>query len=339
LKVQLVNIRYPSVDKPQIATYIRSMERCLLKADYDVSITHGGRNWTSALGKALDQLLFNIELLFKLNGGDILYVHHLPYVLFPVLIAKGRYNKVYVHWHGDDLMKTNGFWSPFKKSALKDKWTFIHIVPSNYFAKRWSAESGRPLSEVQIIPSGGVDIELFRPQQEKKNGTLKLGFASGLVSEKGTGQLEELIENTSRIEKATGEKIEFSIIDYGKDKEAFKSRHRESHVNYLSTFPKERMVEFYRSIDILLFLSQRESESLGLVSLEALSCNVPVLGPSSYAVPEYVKSGVSGKLYTDDAVGTLIDLIKNRHLMEPRKVVESKYSEQVVSERYKALFQ
>ena len=50
--------------------------------------------------------------------------------------------------------------------------------------------------------------------------------------------------------------------------------------------PKEKMPNFYNSIDIFLFPTNRSAESLGLVGLEAMSCGVPVLCSNTTSLAE-----------------------------------------------------
>ena len=314
------------------------MEVALAKAGFSVKAIFGGRNWTSPIGKALDQLLFNIELLFKQRNGDILYAHHIPYILLPILLKRKAYNTIYVHWHGDDLLKTTGMWRPFKKKALSASCGFKHIVPSAYFAQKWSELSGRPIEEVMIIPSGGVDTSVFYPSARSETNELTLGFASGLVEEKGLIDLEKIIHAKEELEEGSGRKLKIRIIDYGKDKERFKRKHSLDYIDYVPPMPKEKMVDFYRSIDILLFFSQRESESLGLVSLEAMSSGVPVLGPNRFAVPEYIVPGKSGRIYSNDLIGSLTALVDEMEELNPREIIEERYSLDAVIEMYKARF-
>jgi Glycosyltransferase len=108
---------------------------------------------------------------------------------------------------------------------------------------------------------------------------------------------------------------------------------------------KNEMPLFYESIDILLMSSQR-SESLGLVTLEAMSCGKPVICFNKFAFPEFVISGVTGELVdysqNDDNVDGFINAIervvksyKNYH---PRDIVVNKYSCDYVIAQYKEMF-
>ena len=58
------------------------------------------------------------------------------------------------------------------------------------------------------------------------------------------------------------------------------------------------MPQFYNSCDILLFPTHHES--LGLVGLEAMACNKPVVGSNCTALPEYIIPGKTGELFEKD---------------------------------------
>ena len=54
------------------------------------------------------------------------------------------------------------------------------------------------------------------------------------------------------------------------------------------------MYKFYRNIDICLMFSKRES--LGLVVLEAMACNVPVIARNTTSMTELILPGINGEL-------------------------------------------
>jgi len=60
--------------------------------------------------------------------------------------------------------------------------------------------------------------------------------------------------------------------------------------------PQPELRDAYRSLDLFLFPTRRGAEALGLVSIEAMACGVPVIGSNRYAVPEYVEDEVTGHL-------------------------------------------
>lgn len=98
---------------------------------------------------------------------------------------------------------------------------------------------------------------------------------------------------------------------------------------------------FYDSV--LLLSSIRAGESLGLVVLEAMSCNKPVVTFDICAFLEFVRSEVSGELAAhssdfgsrvEEAKNAIVKIANNYSAYSPRTVVEKEYSERSVVEFY-----
>ena len=70
--------------------------------------------------------------------------------------------------------------------------------------------------------------------------------------------------------------------------------------------------------DILLLPS--ELESFGLVALEAMACEVPVIATRVGGIPEVVRDGIDGFLYNVGDIGAMADgcfsILNNRELRE-----------------------
>lgn len=66
-------------------------------------------------------------------------------------------------------------------------------------------------------------------------------------------------------------------------------------VEFLGFLHRERLPEFYSSLDVFAFPSPIETE--GLVAMEAIACGTPVVGADTGAIPETVREGESGYLF------------------------------------------
>jgi glycosyltransferase involved in cell wall biosynthesis len=120
----------------------------------------------------------------------------------------------------------------------------------------------------------------------------------------------------------------------------------ESKVKLMGYLTRDKLAEHYRSFDVFVFPSTRES--LGLVGLEALACGTPVIGSDIPAIKEYIRDGFNGFLFEkgnpDDLAGKLNGYLKlgaDKRLKLSRNAVETvqhRYSKKQVGEQLSALF-
>ena len=346
--VLLINNGYPSQRYPEYASYIRSIEECIIASGQGVDrlIIRFDRPITP-IYKLYKYILFWLKCLTIQTACDTVYINHLPFawplILNPFIIRKKR---MIVHWHGNDLISKSilsKVTSPFLKRFINKS---INIVPSQYFSTLLEKEYPHVKHKVHISPSGGVDTELFSAERNPHK-DFTIGFASNLSAEKSADMLIYLIEHKHKIETATGRRINFHIINYGKEAEYYTDRIQQTDMNCCKVFDrmdKSQMPSFYQTIDLLVFPSP--SESLGLVALEAMSCGVPVVAHNICAFPEYIKPGVSGELaeLTDTEseqnlafLAAVVKAINNIESYTPRRVVEASYSQASVISFYRKL--
>ena len=347
--VLLINNGYPSQRYPEYASYIRSIEECIIASGQGVDrlIIRFDRPITP-IYKLYKYILFWLKCLTIQTACDTVYINHLPFawplILNPFIIRKKR---MIVHWHGNDLISKSilsKVTSPFLKRFINKS---INIVPSQYFSTLLEKEYPHVKHKVHISPSGGVDTELFSAERNPHK-DFTIGFASNLSAEKSADMLIYLIEHKHKIETATGRRINFHIINYGKEAEYYTDRIQQTDMNCCKVFDrmdKSQMPSFYQTIDLLVFPSP--SESLGLVALEAMSCGVPVVAHNICAFPEYIKPGVSGELAElNDTereqnhqafLAAVVKAINNIESYTPRRVVEASYSQASVISFYRKL--
>lgn len=344
-KILLINNGYPSKTNPQYSTYIKSIYECLVQADLEVELLTLDTNFTSKKEKILNYLTYYKKLFFKnYSKYDNIYIHNYPHSFLPLIFKLPQMPNLTIHWHGTDIFpasKTSGILN--KLSYLFLPKTAKHMVPSEYFVEMVSQTLGIDKNKIFVSPSGGIDTDIFRPIQKEKSNQIVLGFASSMRTDKGMDYVLKLMQQSQNLENATGKSIKLLCIGYGAEKEFYSTELAKlNNVQILSPLPKNQMVGFYQEIDLLLLLSTRMAESLALVGLEAMSCNVPVVGTNDFAIKNYVINGLTGEKFDKgDYISfknSVIQAIKNIENYNPRDIVVKDYSRKHVIEQYKQYF-
>lgn len=351
-RVLCINNGYPTDANPQYTTYVHTIVECLRKAGHavDILVIRYNRPIRPAY-KAWKYLMYWCKLLFRrFERYDIVYINHLPYA-WPVVFNRSlRRVQVYVHWHGEELVSQSWFIRRTLRLLHPRMAGFRHIVPSEYFKRRLIEIMAVAPERIAVSPSGGIDTEMFRPLADRKrsDGKVVIGFSSALTTGKGADILLELMRKQDEIEQITERGVAFKVIDYGREAAYYTDQFRRASqsVEIVDRMPKSNMPLFYNSISLLLMGSVRES--LGLVVLEAMSCDRPVVTYDLCAFPEFVVSGVSGELahFTDDksarveaVKSALVKVISHYDDYHPRRIVLERYSQETVVAYYKTLQQ
>ena len=347
--ILLMNNAYPTEKNPKHGSYVKSIKESLESAGHSVNLCVLNSDFKNRRQHLINYIIFYKRILKeKFYLYDYVLVNNFGYVILPLLKSIRDIKNLVIHWHGSDLYAPNKiFQSCFDIAVRKLPGNTKHITPSEYFKKQVSNKHKIPLQQIEISPSGGIDTCLFHQKKtsDRRNNAevLELGFASGLSVEKGADIILFLLNNIQSIEDSINKKMRLHYIYYGSQKHEYGSLFK----NYTNTvcwevMPSHQMPKFFQSIDILLFPTKREAESLGLVALEAMSCGCPVLGTDAFAIKEYIVSGVTGERFImndlHDFINKLKCMISNIKTYDPRKFVLEKYSREKVVKFYENYF-
>lgn len=343
MNILLINNNYPSIAQPNQATYIKSIKECLELAGITVELLVMFAQ-SNLWSKMLSYIRFYFKLLFfKYDEYDYVYINHFHSLALPLVANFKRMNKIIIHWHGEDLMGPTLF-----KRYINNKLnrflnnSILHIVPSEYFSS--ILKSKLRIENIFVSASGGVDTNIFLSTNINRDPeSIHLGFSSGLDRSKGLDLIVSLVNRLDYLKKKVNKKIILHYIDFGPDKNYFSRAIRSN--NYLNRWikmPKEKMPNFYNSIDIFLFPTNRSAESLGLVGLEAMSCGVPVIGTDDFALKEYIISGKTGERFNmndySEFERAIIKCIENLYKYKPSYLIKKYYSKESIVENYKEYF-
>lgn len=340
-KILLINNTYPSSLNKKKGSYVKSIFENLQEAGFDVQKIVLNSNYNNSATKIFHYIKFYFRLLTfeKYDTYDYIYIHHYPQVFLPILPKLRKMKRIVINFHGNDIIGNS--W--FNEAINYVSYMFLpdvdfYIVPSEYFKKQVFYKLPKLKSQkFYISPSGGVDTCLFKPTKREHNRSKTvIGFASGINKNKG---IEDLILLAKKLEP---EKYTFYVINYGVDKEHYINKLKSfRNVKLFEVLPKNEMPKFYTEIDVLFFPTKRES--LGLVALEAMSCNVPVIGPNDFALEKIIQSSITGEKYNPKEKCGFLEAFKNyRHnylKYEPRKYILDNFSKKKVVEQLKLIFE
>jgi glycosyltransferase involved in cell wall biosynthesis len=346
-KILLINNGYPSKTNPQYSTYIKSIYDCMIKANLDVEILVLNTNFKTKKEKIVKYIKYYKKLFFHdYSKYDAIYIHNYPHSFLPLVFKLSKIKKLTIHWHGTDIFaptqiseKLNNLSYKFIPKGCK------HMTPSDYFADMVSKKLNIKRDEIFVSPSGGINTNIFKSTKVMNvdKQTITLGFASSMRTDKGMDFVLRLMQESDKIKKTTNKGIKLVCINYGLEKEFYsKELLKLSNVEIIEPLAKSKMVDFYQSIDLLLLLSTRMAESLALVGLEAMSCDVPVIGTNDFAIKDYVLNGKSGERFEKANYKSFFDAIvksiQNLDKYKPREIVMQEYSQECVIEQYKNYF-
>lgn len=200
-------------------------------------------------------------------------------------------------------------------------------------------EAGRVLRAKQyrgplaVIPQFGVDPDLFRPRPiaHRSNGRLIVGYAGGLLPEKGVDLLVRAVAACNRVDDGTKKRpIAVELVGAGQMRPELEALARqlgaEREVRFLGRMPSTEMPAFYRSIDVLAVPSRTTptwKEQFGRVLIEAMACGVPVVGSDSGEIPNVV--GDAGLIFPE---GDSIALARCLNVLAQDEVLRSRLGEQ-----------
>jgi glycosyltransferase involved in cell wall biosynthesis len=345
-KLLLINNGYPSKEYPNYTTWAATIGKCLEKSGFKVDLLVIKYRLFKSITKIKNYLLFFYKLLtIDLSCYEIIYINYPTHAL-PIFFNRTlKLEKVYMHWHGYDLIGNYLYNRIVHKVLSSIIRKCRHFTPSQWYRNILINMFKASTGNVFVSPSGGVDIDLFKPMESKRRDNFVIGFASGLSYDKGIGLLFEIMLKYREIEKGINIPVEFNIINYAPDAHVFidKLNKNDIPITVFDKMGKSDMYKFYNAIDLIM---TSESESLGLIVLEAMSCNIPVVTFDICAFPDFVISSVSGERvkHTDNIeinamrfIESIITIKNNYNTYTPREIVVRNYSENSVIEQYKTV--
>lgn len=251
--------------------------------------------------KCKDSLFSKVGYLFVLRRlkqkikefkPDLIHAHYASsYALLGALVKTSIPYIVSV-W-GSDVYDFPNI-APFGKQIIKynlRKADYI-LSTSHVMAKETKKYTDKPIS----ITPFGVDTELFRPMNVPTSEEFVIGNVKTLRPKYG---IDVLIRATDIVIKNNPEKkIRLEIYGEGPQKEELlrltESLNIADKVRFKGFVQNEKLPEVYNSISVSVSVSVFDSESFGVVAVEAMACECPVITSDADGFTEVVKAGETG---------------------------------------------
>lgn len=306
----------------------------------------------------------------KIQGVDVKRLYYLAKIAntnitpsFPVSVSKEDYDVMHTHlptpwsadWSGiisrfkgkpyvityhNDIIGSGvadhiaRFYNATALKTLLNSADCIIITQPNYI--KYSPYLGNYEDRIEVIPNG-VDVDKFKPLNIKRNKNT-LFFLSVLDEFHKYKGLDYLLEALKIVKKDIPD-IKLIVGGKGTLLEHYKEIVDESgldgNVEFHGFIPDEKIVEYYTSSSIFVLPSISSlQEGFGIVVLEAMACQTPVISTEIVGVAADVKKSKSGIIVPPKDIDELADAIikilddENSHTMgiNGRKLVEEKYT-------------
>lgn len=284
---------------------------------------------------------------------DIIHVNHCFYLTWIANYIKSVYRTAFVVTaHGTEILQVTKD-QRFRRLTTQALQASTAVIAVSPHTKKWLLKvfKGSGLNRKIKVITGGIDFESWPKNAPIKiiNNKYKITdkkiiiFVGRLTKEKG---IEYLIKAAKKIKAEIfiigGGCEKKYLMDYARKKEA-------TNIHFLGYFGKEyieELREFYCKADVLVLPSVVD-ESLGLVLLEAMACETPVVASKKGGIPLAVKDKINGYLIRArsskqiaEKVNILLNDKNKRDQMgeSARRLVEEKFSWQALSPKITKLY-
>lgn len=291
----------------------------------------------------------------KLDNKETIYHAQFGNNGVDVSIAK-KFNlikgKLITTFHGKDANITGSNFYKLQEYYRELNSNAKFITANTEYLKSELAKIKINTKITEIFPMS-IDSDFFMPSQEKiKSISLKIISIGRLVEFKGHKYGIEAINVLIK----KGYNIKYTIVGYGPEKEnlieQINKHNLSQHIDLVGPKNSEEVLKLFQTNDLFLMTSITDSnlrrETQGVVTGEAQSCELPVVGFRSGGVPYTIIENKTGFLVKEkDTVHLAKEIekfIENPSLLtqfgkKGREFILKNYSNSVVKDQLKKLYQ
>ena len=305
-KILLVSNMYPSNKHPHYGIFVKHC-RDILSSTGNIVIVLALKQYKNKIFKLFAYAIFYIKVvLYGIFGQfDVIYAHYASHTALPLQIVNHINKKcpIVTNVHGNDIVPDCAADTKNRKRSFKILKKSMKVVcPSEYFARVLINYYDVDPKKICIYPSGGVNVKIFR-RIEKEKALKKLnlnpnyryiGYVGRIEEKKGWDIFLKACEPIVR----ECSNIQLIVVGDGSQREDYyslvKKMELENRIIYRPLLKQTELVYIYNALDLFVFPTFRESESLGLVGLEAMACECVVLTSDKYGPASYIRDGING---------------------------------------------
>ena len=336
--ILLVSNMYPSKKYKHYGSFVKNSYELLQDSGYAVDkvVMH---KQTNKFMKLLAYCKLHLTIILKsiFNNYDYIYVHYISHSTLGALIAKKlSFNtKLVLNAHGNDVvMDVPSEIKNVNRSKKYIKEAYKVIVPSKYYAEVIEKDYNVKKEDIIVYPSGGVNtgkfinIDITEAKKESNLNTKYnyIGYVSRIEKDKG---YDVFLKACAALKDNKDFKnYKYVVVGSGAEQDKFnelvKELKLEDYLEVRNFVSQDELINLYNSFDIFVFPTYRKSESLGLVGLEAMACETPVIASNNYGPTSYVVNKKNGLLFKPkddkDLVAKIIEMKKlNKEEMKKLK--------------------
>lgn len=301
---------YPSKENVRYGIFVKNFERAI-EDFFEVRKVVLTKKY-SFLSKFFGYLKLYLQIVllyFQCRKNDLIYVHF-PLHVAPALLPLWWLNrKVVLNFHGSDLIFDSIFKKTLSLFLIPGLKRSMIVLPSNYYKEKLIAKFNISPSELYVYPSGGINKDVFFPNEKIQNSEFVIGFVSNFIEGKGWRIFLDAIKRI-KDEKILGN-YEILMVGDGPDKQEIETILSELDIKFeiISNISQKELAVLYNQMDVFIFPTYREEESLGLVGLEAMACGIPVIASKTGGPMGYVEENSNGFLFDKKDVEMLTEKI------------------------------
>ncbi|EJD6411268.1 glycosyltransferase family 4 protein [Providencia rettgeri] len=341
---------YPAEENPSFGVFVANIEKELLDSNFIVDKIVIKKKKKNIFEKLYFYMFFYIKIFFSLlfKKYDFIYAHYISHCSFPILLAKifNPHMKIISHIHGGDVKFLSGNNHAFFKlknelSSLLLRRSEKVVCPSRtymyYLYERYPFIKDK---NTIVYPSGGVSDIFFNTKKNVSyKNTITIGYAGRLIKSKN---VDKIIEGISGINN-----VSLYIIGDGDARESLVKQAKKINnpIEFRTSLSQFELAKFFSNIDILIYPS--DSESLGLVPLEAMTAGAYAILSDIPAFREFSELGIKFKMLTtisaDEIKKEVLNFIHTKSEVNSiyynnKEIIKDNYSTQSIRDTLRNVF-